>query len=555
MVAVRESAVNVALAPYLRVSTSGQITDTQRAVLERYCDTQAVAPVGWYGDAGVSGYGVRFADRPSGARLLADIRAGRVGIVLVTKLDRFGRNAREILNAVHDLEDAGARLVSLKENVDTSTSAGRFFLTVLAGVAELEREMIVERTDEGMAERLADTTWMGGHAPIGYRVEGKKRTARLVINDTIDEQSGYSEVDVVRLGWHLLVEQDWACDRIADRLSDLGIRTRNGKARWAPAVVYQMLADPIYAGVRTYTSKDGTVHTHAVPAILTSEQLARAQGVLRAHRRFSHASPDYDYLLRGLMRCALCGATYTTSWCKTYRGTGPIWRYYACSTRHYRVKYARRNAARGAPIDCCGASVDAREIEAEVWADVEQFIRDPAHVLTLLAAQSQGQADHEDGHRARLAGVQRELDNLQQQRDSVLALYRRGRISERDLDRQLDAIGQEETTHQLAHKRALAALEDATMAHDRLETARTLLQRLHARLDTEPMTPALKRELIEALVVSITVDTEEVGLSKRGRVKRRAVVRVTYCFEEPLAPGQAVPDADQSCDDFAPVPR
>jgi site-specific DNA recombinase len=350
-----------ALAVYMRVSGEGQKTqgtiENQRAVLTRYLDAQGTAPYGWYEDEAVSGYFVAFPKRPDGARLLADIRAGHVGIVLVRKLDRFGRNAREILNAVHELEQAGARLISLKENVDTRTSAGRFFLTMLAGVAELERDVLMERIDEGTVRRLESTTWMGSNPPIGYRVEGRKRDAHLVIEDTLDEASGYSELDVVRLGWHLLVEQDWSVERICEQLDRLSIPTREASSgatsgRWSLGVIYRMLSSTIYAGERTYTDKDGVTHTHPVPAILTAEQVAQMHAALERHRRRDEPRPgDSDtahaYLLRGLLRCSQCGQRYTTSWGYSARvpgpdGQRPTFRYYTCQTRHQRRSYRRR---------------------------------------------------------------------------------------------------------------------------------------------------------------------------------------------------------------------
>src|SRR5260370_32508591 len=238
------SATPDALAAYMRVSGDEQrrqgTIENQHSVLDRYMSAHGIAPYGWYRDDGVTGT-IRFASRPDGARLLADVQSGLVQTVLITKLDRFGRNAREILIAVHELEQHGARLISLKENVDTRTIAGRFFLTVLAGVAEMERDMIQERTTEGVARRLETTAWMGGYMPYGYRAEGKKRDSHLVIEDTIDASSGYSERDVVLLAWHVLLEQNWACRRIAEDLSDvLHIPPRTRNSPWTPTVIYQI---------------------------------------------------------------------------------------------------------------------------------------------------------------------------------------------------------------------------------------------------------------------------------------------------------------------------
>ncbi len=438
---------------------------------------------------------------------------------------------------------------------------------MLATIAQFERDSIVQRSDEGMARRLERSAWMGGRANIGYRVEGKDTHAHLVINDTIDAASGYSEVDVVRLGWHLLVEQDWTVERIAEHLDTLGIPTRStaegdacrqhsghaldalpGPARWSPNVIYRMLSSTLYAGMRTVRAKDGTLHSHPVPAILTAEQVERAQAVLRRHRRYPAARQTHAYLLRDLMRCAECGALYTTWWTRLKMGprAGERQRYYVCATRRYRMEHARkvRVAAGEAPRDCLSASMDAERIERVIWADIEQFIREPGEPLTLLAAKLSTTAVQQEQLRRQLAEVQQALDMLQDERDAILTQYRKQRISERDLARQLAAIAEEEAEQAHTREQRLAALQDVTDMDARLQAARTHLQQLHARLDDpeQPVTPAIQREMIEALVLFIRVDAVEAGLSTRGRMKRKAKVTVRYTFEPPEPPA-ALPAA------------
>jgi hypothetical protein len=189
--------------------------------------------------------------------------------------------------------------------------------------------------------------------------------------------------------------------------------------------------------------------------------------------------------------------------------------------------------------NCVAPSVDAADLEAQVWADIAGYIRDPGQALLKVAAIDGANASDTDAHRAALAHVQQAFD--MQQRDTVVALYRRGRISERDLERQLDDIAREEASHQREHARFTAAMQAATDGGQRLRTVRTLLQQLHARLDSaDTLTPAVQREVAQALVREIRVDTVEVGLSTRGRMKREAQVHVLYAFD--------APQSEHSCD-------
>ncbi len=137
--------------------------------------------------------------RTGGSKLFADAQCGKFDQVLVFKLDRFGRETRLILNAVDQLEKQGARVKSMTEEFDTATATGRLMLTMLSGFAAHERELIRERSVSG-SNRLAEQgIWLGGVVPYGYRKQGEKREARLVIHEEKINGLEMSEVDVVRL--------------------------------------------------------------------------------------------------------------------------------------------------------------------------------------------------------------------------------------------------------------------------------------------------------------------------------------------------------------------
>jgi site-specific DNA recombinase len=522
-------------AVYLRVSSEEQkqqgTIETQRSAIERWL-TVSDEHAQWYADDGVSGT-VPLERRPEGARLLADVRAGRISRVVCWRLDRMGRNAKGILDVVDALKAAGCNLVSTTEAFDLSTPAGQLQLNMLAAIAQFERDSIVQRAGEGNTRRLASTAYMGGRPSIGYRVEGRKRDARLALRDTPDPASGYSEVDVVRLAWRLCVEDGLCTLDIANRLTALGIPTRSGGKRWQESVVYHMLTTTVSRGEYVYTRKDGTVHTERVPAILTVEEWDRAQAALAAHKRYSHRNIERPYLLRDLMRCGTCGETMIGSYnVKVYHDGSRHgeWRFYCCPTRHQ----ARMRQRRGEPYRTCGTLyVDADKLEAAIWTDVEAYVRDPGAALTRLAARRGTEQHDTAATRAELATLDAQLANFQAERDSVLALFRKGRISERDLDHQLDAIEREESATRKARVATLARLDAGAATEQRLDSARALLQRLHARLDSGPLSEATRVEVVRALVAEIRVETVDAGLSQRGRVKRESVVHVTYTFDDP----------------------
>jgi DNA invertase Pin-like site-specific DNA recombinase len=129
---------------YARVSTDGQSLDGQLAALK------AARAATVYREK-ISG--VR-SDRPQLAKLMASLRKGDV--VLVTKLDRLGRSTRELLDLIHRIDQAGASFKSLGDPLfDTTSSQGRLLVTMLAAIAEFERELIRERTGDGRRRAMA----------------------------------------------------------------------------------------------------------------------------------------------------------------------------------------------------------------------------------------------------------------------------------------------------------------------------------------------------------------------------------------------------------------
>jgi len=142
-----EKAFRVAV--YARVSTAnnGQDPTMQTRELEEYCQRRGWEIASAYVDVGVSG---AKDSRPELNRLMADAHQRRFDTVLVWKLDRFGRSLRHLVNALAELEALGVAFVSLRDNLDLTTPAGRLMFQIIGAMAEFERSLIVERVKAGM---------------------------------------------------------------------------------------------------------------------------------------------------------------------------------------------------------------------------------------------------------------------------------------------------------------------------------------------------------------------------------------------------------------------
>lgn len=135
------------LALYARVSTSDQSVEPQLDALRGYAVARGAEALE-YIDAGVSGAKDR---RPALDRLMADARRRRFDVLVVVKLDRLARSVRHLTRLAGDLEALGVGLVVLDQAIDTTTPSGRFLFHTLSAVAELERDLIRERTRAGVA--------------------------------------------------------------------------------------------------------------------------------------------------------------------------------------------------------------------------------------------------------------------------------------------------------------------------------------------------------------------------------------------------------------------
>lgn len=129
-----------------------------------------------YDDGGFSGGSM---ERPALAKLLSDVAAGHIDVIVIYKIDRLTRSLSDFARIIEVLEKANASFVSVTQSFNTSTSMGRLMLHVLLSFAQFEREVGAERVRDKIAASKAKGLWMGGTVPLGYDAVDKK----LVVNE------------------------------------------------------------------------------------------------------------------------------------------------------------------------------------------------------------------------------------------------------------------------------------------------------------------------------------------------------------------------------------
>jgi DNA invertase Pin-like site-specific DNA recombinase len=179
------------VAIYARVSTTnhGQDVNVQTRELEQFVTARGWHLVDSYLDIGISGSKDK---RPELDRLMADAHKRRFDVVIVWKFDRFARSVSHLLRALENFNALGIAFVSLSEQMDTTTPAGRMVFTVLGAVAELERSLIVERVRAGLRNARAKGKMLGRprKAVDAARI-GCLRTAGRTVREIAGEL-GYS---------------------------------------------------------------------------------------------------------------------------------------------------------------------------------------------------------------------------------------------------------------------------------------------------------------------------------------------------------------------------
>ncbi len=248
----------------------------QREACEAYIRSQQHE--GWvlarnrYDDGGFSGGNL---ERPAAQRLLTDIRAGRIDIVVVYKVDRLTRSLADFARLVELFDAQGVSFVSVTQQFNTTSSMGRLTLNVLLSFAQFEREVTGERIRDKIAASKKKGMWMGGNVPLGY--DASERT--LVINP--------AEAETVRRVFALY--REFGCvRRVKEETDRLGLRTKcstttNGTERggkpFSRGHLYTLLSNPIYTG---HIGHKGELHPGQQAALIDDESWSTVSGPARS---------------------------------------------------------------------------------------------------------------------------------------------------------------------------------------------------------------------------------------------------------------------------------
>jgi len=296
------SAKPVRCAIYTRVSTDQGLDqefnslDAQYDAASAYIKSQAHA--GWalirsrYDDGGYSGGST---DRPDLQRLLDDIRARKIDVIVVYKVDRLTRSLADFAKLVELFDAQGVSFVSVTQQFNTTTSMGRLTLNVLLSFAQFEREVTSERIRDKIAASKRKGLWVGGPLPLGYAMKDGK----IAVVE--------GEAERVRLIFRRYLELGGVNALVRD-LRDKDIRTKirlratgatHGGIPFERGSLFYLLRNRFYIGEVKYK---GEILPGEQPAIMDRDLFEAVQQKLTdqwSHR--NHAKSKSDHLLTGLL--------------------------------------------------------------------------------------------------------------------------------------------------------------------------------------------------------------------------------------------------------------
>src|SRR5881296_2835640 len=190
------------VAIYARVSTSDQTCENQLRDLRQYCTARGWTDVREFTDTGGSGTKER---RPALDKLMAEVKARRVDVVVVAAFDRFGRSVRHLVEALDLFRHLGCEFVSLREQIDTGSALGQAVFTIIAAIAQLERSLIVERVKSGLRRARAEGKRLGRP-----RLQVSEHQLRIVVNQKLPVRAAAKALGVSPSSYLRLVRQQHA---------------------------------------------------------------------------------------------------------------------------------------------------------------------------------------------------------------------------------------------------------------------------------------------------------------------------------------------------------
>lgn len=287
------------VAIYIRVSTDEQVRegfsiDAQKDMLKAYCKSQGWNNYKFYIDEGLS---AKDTDRPSLQNMIKHIKKGLLKKVLVYRLDRITRSVIDLHKLLETFEENDCAFISSTEPYDTSTALGRLFITLVAAMAQWERENTGERISMVLDQKAKSGEWLA-QAPFGFKKTEKKTENGKAIS-TLEPCEKTSPIlkDIINR-----VKSGQTTRQVADYLTDSGIPPVRGY-RWHSTSIIGMLKNPAIYGAMRW--KDDIMEgTHK--GIITKNEYEHLLKILSERSHVKYKNIDSTFIFQMKIECYQC---------------------------------------------------------------------------------------------------------------------------------------------------------------------------------------------------------------------------------------------------------
>lgn len=456
---------------YIRVSTDEQAKEgysipAQRNRLEAFCVSQGWDIIGFYVDEGIS---AKDTNRPELQRMLKHIENGIIECVLVYRLDRLTRSVRDLYELLDVFEKHDCKFKSATEVYDTTTPMGRLFITIVAALAQWERENLGERVRMGMQEKAEEGKWVVNTPPYGYDID--KENDALVINE--------NEAVIIRKIFNMYLS-GMGTHKIAYTLNQNGIETKKQSA-WMGNTVRQMLRNPIYKGTMRYNyrvNKENYFEVDGVaPVIIDKETFDKVQAVIDNRKTVHPRTATSEFIFSGTIICKRCKGRMFGKYGYSKRGD-----------KEYRTKsYYCQNRQKGL---CDQRQISQRFIETQFLEKIDTLLVDDSHI------DIQERTDHT---KDTIEYINKELKAIENRRKKWQYAWANENITDQDFtDRMKEEKEKEE--------RLLEELKEVKPPdkHLTLDEQKEILKNI--KLLWNNLTPIEKKNFLQMFVNKIEVD-------------------------------------------------
>lgn len=464
---------------WIRVSTEEQAQGDSPKHHEARARHYAAAK-GWtvgevYDLAGVSGKAVM--QHPEAKRMLEDVRRGHISGLIFSKLARLTRNARELMDFSDFFRDQNADLISLQENIDTGTPAGRLFYNLVAVMAQWEREEIADRVRASVNIRAKLGKPLNGKAPYGYHWKDK-------------QLAPHPEEGPVRRLIYELFAAHGRKKTVARMLNERGYRTRDG-SKWSDTSVGRLIQDPTAKGLHrgNYTRRVAGNKPWAlkpehewvltpVEPLIPEALWQKCNDLLEARKtKLSRPAKRAVHLFAGLTSCQ-CGK-------KMYVPTNTP--KYVCTS--------------------CRNKIPIVDLEGIFLDELKNYLVSPANIASYLKKANSTTTEKTQ----LLESLRSELNKLKQQADQTYRLYLEGGLTAQQFKEIYDPL--DGRKHQLEDEIPRVEAELDVLKVDSFSSEHIMAEAhdLHSRWPK--MTQEERRRMTELLVKDIVVGKGEITLN------------------------------------------